>query len=276
MTRLAAFETLLKDETARRYDERRETDTMRRKKIGTTPKGKKRAPTARSRRTVTPIARKPRDEGQIRLAIATQPALLRDVLSRLLSREPDIEIVGQGRDEDRIVEVLKGVSPALLLLDYEAMGPNSESIIARLRRIAPRTRILVMATRSADEYVERVLRAGAAGLVGKQLDFETLLRAIRSVASGEIWANRRAQALTLEHLTDFSAGALAPEGNLTKREQQIVDGVARGLRNKEIAHQLNISEKTVKSHLNNIFQKLGLEGRFALAIFDQSQIQPKT
>ena len=67
-----------------------------------------------------------------------------------------------------------------------------------------------------------------------------------------------------------------PDGQLTKREQEIVDGVARGLRNKEIARHLNISEKTVKSHLNNIFQKLGLEGRFALAIFDQGQLRPKT
>ena len=252
------------------------------KKIGKPPKGKKRTPISRSGRTVTPLvhvtplSRRPRGGEKIRLAIATQPALLRDVLSRLLSREPDIEIVGQGHDEDRIVEVLKAVSPELLLLDYEALGPNSESIIARLRRIAPRTRIRVMATRSADEYVERVLRAGAAGLVGKQLDFVALLRAVRAVAAGEIWANRRAQALTLERLTDFSGGAAEPEGQLTRREQQIVDGVARGLRNKEIARQLDISEKTVKSHLNNIFQKLGLEGRFALAIFDQSQIQPKT
>jgi len=88
--------------------------------------------------------------------------------------------------------------------------------------------------------------------------------------------NRRAQALTLEHLTDFSAGAAEPEGQLTKREQQIVDGVVRGLRSKEIARHLNISEKTVKSHLNNIFQKLALEGRFALAVFDQSHTHPKT
>jgi DNA-binding NarL/FixJ family response regulator len=225
---------------------------------------------------VTPVARKPGAPGKVRLAIATQPTLLRDVLSRLLSQERDLEIVGQGHDEDSIVRVIKGVTPDLLLFDYEALGPNSESIIARLRRMAPRTRILVIATRSADENVERVLHAGAAGLVGKQFDFETLLRAIRAVAAGEMWANRRAQALALERLTDFSAGVPEPEGQLTKREQQIVDGVARGLRNKEIARQLSISEKTVKSHLNNIFQKLGLEGRFALAMFDQTQIQPKT
>jgi len=225
---------------------------------------------------VTPIARKSPAGSQVRLAIATQPTLLRDVLSRLLDQEPDLEVVGQGHDEDRIAEVIKQATPDLLLFDYEALGPNSESIIARLRRLAPRTRILVIATRSADENVERVLRAGASGLMGKQLEFGTLLRAVRAVAAGEIWANRRAQALTLEHLTDFAAGAPEPEGQLTKREHQIVDGVARGLRNKEIAHHLNISEKTVKSHLNNIFQKLGLEGRFALAMFDHSQIQPET
>jgi DNA-binding NarL/FixJ family response regulator len=221
-------------------------------------------------RADSPLGRRGRDAGRIRLAIATQPALLRDVLSRLLKREADLEVVGDAHDEDRIVELLQEKAPALLLFAYEALGPNSESIIGRLRRVAPRLRILVMATRSADENVERALRAGACGLVGKQLDFETLLRALRAVAAGEIWANRRAQALTLEHLTDFGAGAAEPEGQLTKREQQIADGVARGLRNKEIARQLNISEKTVKSHLNNIFQKLGLEGRFALALFDRT------
>jgi two-component system nitrate/nitrite response regulator NarL len=225
---------------------------------------------------VTPVDRKPRDSGQVRLAIVTQPTLLRDVLSRLLRHEPNFELVGQGHDEDHIVKVIKETTPDLLLFDYEALGPNSESIIGRLRRMAPGMRILVIATRSADENVERVLRAGAAGVVGKQLDFETLLRAIRAVAAGQVWANRRAQALVLERLTDFSAGAPEPERQLTKREKQIVDGVARGLRNKEIAHQLGISEKTVKSHLTNIFQKLGLEGRFALAMFDQSQFQPKT
>jgi DNA-binding NarL/FixJ family response regulator len=251
------------------------------KKIGKT-RGKKRTPAARSGRSVTPsgraapLTRRPSEGGKTRLAIATQPALLRDVLSRLLNQESDMEVVGQAHDEDRIVEVIEEANPALLLFDYEALGPNSESIIGRLRRLSPRIRILVMATRSADENVERALRAGASGLVGKQLDFTTLLRALRAVAAGEIWANRRAQALTLEHLTDFAAGASEPDAQLTQREQQIVDGVARGLRNKEIARQLNISEKTVKSHLNNIFQKLGLEGRFALAIFDQGQLRPKS
>lgn len=212
----------------------------------------------------------------VRLVIATQPALLRDALSRLISSEANLQVVGAAGSEDEIVQLLIEATPELVLFDYEALGPNSESIISRLRRSAPGIRILVMATRSTDENVERVLRAGACGLVGKQFDVETLLRAIRAVAAGEVWANRRTTALTLERLTDFSAGVSIPEGQLTTRERQIVDGVTRGQRNKEIARQLSISEKTVKSHLNNIFRKLGIEGRFALALLEQDQGQPKT
>lgn len=225
--------------------------------------------------TLTPSSRKPGGPATIRLAIATKPALLCcDALGRLLRQERDFELVGEGHDEDEIGMVLKAATPEVLIFDYEALGPNPESTIARLHRTAPRTRILVIAKLSADEDAERVLRAGAAGLVGKQLDFDTLLRAIRAVAAGEVWANRRAQALALERLTNFSRGAPEPEARLTKREQQIVDGVTRGLRNKEIARQLNISEKTVKSHLNNIFQKLRLDGRVALAMFEQSHLEP--
>jgi DNA-binding NarL/FixJ family response regulator len=221
-------------------------------------------------------ARQGQDGGRVRIAVATQPALVRDVLRTCLKQEEGLEIVGEGHAEDQIVDILRGSSPDLLLFDYEALGAHSEAIIARLRRLAPDTRILVIATRSSDENVEKVLRAGASGLVAKQLGYETFLHAIRAVASGEIWANRRAQALALEHLTTYAVGIPRHREQLTRREQQIADGIARGLRNKEIARELGISAKTVKSHLNNIFQKLGLEGRFALAMFDQGQIQPKT
>jgi DNA-binding NarL/FixJ family response regulator len=213
---------------------------------------------------------RPPEKGATRpidLAIATQPTLFRDALSRFLSQK-NLNVVGQTFSEDQTAEVLIRSRPQVLLLDYEALGPNAEGIILRLRRLAPSTRILVMATRSGDETVERVLRAGASGLVGKQLDLDTLIRAIRLVASGEIWANRRTTALALTHLTEPDRASLSDRG-LTKREHQVVDGVTRGLRNKEIARQLGISEKTVKSHLGSIFQKLGLDGRFALALFEQ-------
>jgi DNA-binding NarL/FixJ family response regulator len=226
--------------------------------------------------TVPQVADKSPDTPRVGVAIATQSPLFRYVLSLCFAGEDAMEVVGEARDEAGIIEILKTRTPDLILFDSETLGPASEGMITRLSRIAPEIRILLIAMRLTDENVEKVLRADACGLVGKQLGYETPLRAVRAVAAGEIWANRRAQALTLEHLTDPGAGAPDPEAQLTKRERQIVDGVARGLRNKEIARELNISEKTVKSHLNSVFQKLGLEGRFALAVIDQAHPQPRS
>lgn len=135
-------------------------------------------------------------------------------------------------------------------------------MMGRLRRSEPDTRILVLASRSGDETVERVLRAGASGLVGKHVEFDVLAHAIQMVACGEIWANRRATSLAMASLTGPSCKA--PKSDLTKREQEIADVCSQGLRNKEIASRLNISTKTVKGHLNNIFRKLQIDSRFAL------------
>jgi DNA-binding NarL/FixJ family response regulator len=204
------------------------------------------------------------------------PALLRDVLSRLLDTVPGLRVVGSADSEDQIRSVLSKLRPEVLLFDYEAMGPNGKGIIARVRLAAPATRILVIASRSADENVEQVLRVGASGLVGKQLDFAALVRAIHAVAEGELWANRRTAALAMEHLTDLSARTPARDCHLTKREWEIADGVGQGFRNKEIAARLSISEKTVKSHLNNVFSKLKVSGRFGLLTWAQTETRPKT
>ena len=166
----------------------------------------------------------------------------------------------------------------MLLFDYEALGPNGESMIARLRREATATRFLVLATRSGADTVERVLRAGAAGLVGKELDLVTLVRAIRSVAGGEVWANRLVTAHALEYLAGLSElGVLrsSTNGHLTRRESEIVQEVGLGLRNKEIAGKLRISEKTVHTHLNNIFRKLQMSNRIAVALFARELGQPR-
>jgi len=215
-------------------------------------------------------------EKGLRLVVAAQPALICEVLAGQLNRERSLQVVAQASGEDQIVRVLSKEKPRVLLFDYEGLGPNAESVISRLRRLAPTTRILVLATRSSQETVERVLRVGASGLVGKQLEFATLVRAIHAVAKGELWANRRATADFVEHMTESSGRVAALDGELTSREWEIVDGVGRGLRNKEIAHRLDISEKTVKSHLNNIFRKLRVDNRFAAGMYALERNQPKT
>jgi two-component system, NarL family, nitrate/nitrite response regulator NarL len=210
---------------------------------------------------------------RLAVAIASEAILFRDVLSCLLKRDPALKIVGQAHNERDLTRLLRRERPQALLFDYEALGPNGESVISRLRRAAPTTRILVMAARSSNERVGRVLRAGASGLVDKHLSFETLMRAIHAVARGEVWADRRTTAQAIEQLTSRRPG---PEDQLTRREIEIAEAVGRGLRNKEIASQLRISQKTVKSHLNNIFRKLGLDGRIALALLAQERgAQPR-
>ncbi len=218
----------------------------------------------------------PRTRSDLRLeiAVAAQPALFCEILSRQLNGEPNFMVVGRACNEDEIGKVLAKQNPRVLVFDYEGLGPNAESTVHRLRRAAPGTRILILATRSSNETVERVLRAGASGLVGKQLEFAVLVRAIHTVAAGEIWANRRATSLVLESLT--GPYGRVSKSELTKREQEIAAACSQGLRNKEIASLLSISSKTVKGHLNNIFRKLQVDSRFALGRHVMERIQPKS
>ena len=212
----------------------------------------------------------------IRVGVATRPALIRELLCRVLAEETAIDVVGNASDEGGLRELLREKRPRVLLFDFEALGPSGESLISRLRRESPSTRFLVLATRSGADTVERVLRAGASGLVGKELDLETVVRAIRTVADGEVWANRLVTAHALEYLaglSDLGAARGAANGHLTQREGEIVNEVGLGLRNKEIAAKLRISEKTVHTHLNNIFRKLQMGNRIALALFAREIVQ---
>ena len=218
---------------------------------------------------VAPFRKIERSDGSRRkLVIAARPAIVCESLSLALESQTSLEVVGLARDEDEACRLIQKRRPSVLLFDYEGLGPSAERAIQRLRRSVRGTRILVLATRSSDETVERVIRAGASGLVGKQHSFATLVRAIHAVAAGELWANRRATAHVVESLSDSgSHHAEAPTERLTDREWEITDAVSQGLRNKDIARKLRISEKTVKSHLNNIFRKLQVDNRFAVGLY---------
>jgi two-component system nitrate/nitrite response regulator NarL len=182
----------------------------------------------------------------IRVLVATQPPLWSEVLSRQIERERDLEVVGRAHNEDQIRQVASEGKPHVILLDYEALGPNCEGLIARLRRTVAEARTLVFATRSGDETTV-------------------------AVANGELWAHRRVTAQAFDQLlTPAPRGPELPS-RLTKREWEVIEGVGRGLRNREIARTLGISERTVKSHLNNIFAKTRVNSRFALTLWAQGE-----
>lgn len=211
----------------------------------------------------------------VRLAVAVYPPLWGELLAQRLGREDWIHVVGRAATEDELRQLTAEQEPGVIVLDYEGLGPNAEGVVSRLRRLAPRVRVLVLARRSGEETVVSLLRAGAAGLVGKSDDVSTLLSAVRAVAAGEVWAERKVAAQAIEQLA--APVSTEPDGRatLTRREWEVVEEVGRGLRNREIARALGISEKTVKTHLNHIFSKLHVESRFTLALWAQGGVQPR-
>ena len=227
------------------------------------------APPVSSRRRAAPAV--------INIIVAVLPALWAELLSVALGREAGIEVLGGATGEDEILALTARDPNSVVLFDFEASGPNGAGVIARIHRAAPRARVLVLARRSGEETVAAVLRAGAAGLVGKHMPYKTVLDAIHAVAVGEVWANRWTTAQVISQL--IATGRPEPEdasSTLTRREWEVVSAVGRGLRSREIAVELGISPKTVKSHLSNIFVKTQMKGRFALALWAQGNLPQKT
>jgi DNA-binding NarL/FixJ family response regulator len=205
------------------------------------------------------------DDGRVRVLVAINPPLWGELVERTLLREPDFDVAGHVEDETSLVEtVARAAGPLVVLLDYEAFGPGTESVVSRLGRLAPGCRVLVLARRATEDTVVSVLRAGASGLVGKDRSRETLVAALRAVAAGEAWANRAATARALRQLAGPGRPAIGA-ALLTRRERDVVEAVCDGRRNREIAEALGISEKTVKTHLSSLFVKAGVASRMALA-----------
>lgn len=212
----------------------------------------------------------------IDLILGVQPKLWAELLTLAFAREGDVRVLQSVADEDELAEAADRHKGAVILLDYEALGPGCEGVIARMRRIGPSLRVLVLARRSGDETVSSVLRAGAVGLVGKQSGFTTLLAAVRAVAAGEVWAQRQVTARLIQQMAFPQRTMADGSASLTRREWELVDAIRQGGANREIALALGISEKTVKTHLTNIFLKTGVHSRFALARWAQEQIHPKS
>jgi len=199
----------------------------------------------------------------IRVLVAARPGLWSELLARQLGSEQDVEVVGRVHDEEQIRLVATTNDPAVIVLDREAFGSGCEGLIARLRRKVPGARTLVFAAKTDDETAVAVVRAGAVGLVGKELGFPVLLTALRAVVAGELWAPRRVTARVLELLQQAERRA-QQASRLTRREREVVGAVRSGLRNSEVAEALGITERTVKRHLSNIFSKTGTSDRSEL------------
>jgi DNA-binding NarL/FixJ family response regulator len=210
------------------------------------------------------------------VAVAIRPALVREVLSRALGTHPGMRVVAFDTDaEDCSTDRIRELHPRILIIDDDDSVSGQEALIRRLHRASPSTRIIVLTTRSDESVLRRFARAGAFAMVQNGSDLDALVRAIEAACAGVPCDSRSGDP---KCLPVPGRRPVAPDADrrLTNREWEVAELVAKGFRNKAIALRLNISVVTVKSHLNNSFRKLELDGRLALGILARSRLGPRT
>ena len=212
---------------------------------------------------------------RIRTAILGDNRLFREGLKRILASEPSLIVVGEG-DRAALDEFLRDPALDVLLTDTWIDGALAPS--AERRRIGARPCLILLAAEADDDWAVRALKAGARGILVKSAGAEDLIKAVRLVYEGQIWARRQVLARIVEELATLSETSRTerafPDQRLTRREQEVVHSTTGGLSNAEIADRLGISEATVKAHLTKVFQKLGLRDRLQLAALHQRFVTP--
>jgi DNA-binding NarL/FixJ family response regulator len=203
--------------------------------------------------------------------IADDQALVRVGLRKILDNEPDISVVGEAGDGQDAVAAARQLQPDLILMDIRM--PILDGIEATRRIVGdrPAARVLILTTFGLDTYVYEALRAGASGFMLKDAPPEEITAAVRIVARGEALLAPAITRTVIEEFTRTPAPTtpVPPPAvtELTPREREVFDLLARGLSNPEICHQLVISEATAKTHVARILQKLDLRDRVQAVIY---------
>jgi len=207
------------------------------------------------------------ETAKIRVVIADDHAVLRESLSALLRTQPDFEVAGTASTGLEAMEVIEQQSPDVLVLDLFMPSMDGFEVLRRLDRVNSKVASLVLTASESQLDFVQVVRLGARGLVLKTDGPERLFSAIRIVATGELAFTDDVAQGVLQAMSAEAQPERAPDlHRLSEREKQIAALVARGMKNKDIAAQLSISENTVKRHLQSIFSKTGARDRLELAV----------
>jgi len=210
----------------------------------------------------------------IKVVIADDHTLFRDGLRKILSLEKDILVVGEAANGDEVAKVIERTHPDILLLDLKMPKGDVVQNLLDVGARSPTTKVMILTAFSDEENVLNAAKGGAKGYVPKGVPAATLLQAIKVVHGGSLWIDKEISTWeTFEEIVqDQTVGRdAAPRldesiKSLTKREMEILKLVAEGLTNEEIGKKIFISEKTVKTHLTNIFDKLKVNNRFKAAL----------
>ncbi|HUS05441.1 MAG TPA: response regulator transcription factor [Bryobacteraceae bacterium] len=209
---------------------------------------------------------------RIRIVLADDHPIVRDGLRKLLSLEDDIDVVGEASDGREVLQVVQDTDPDIVILDLRMPNLDGLSALQALQQTHKKTKVIVLtASDDKGEFVQ-AMKLGCSGIVLKQTAPELIVKSIRKVNAGEIWLDSHTTAAVMRQFAapgDLLGGATKgrERSPLSQREREIVGLVAQGYKNKEMAEKMFISEQTVKNHLHNIFDKLGVSDRLELALY---------
>jgi DNA-binding NarL/FixJ family response regulator len=207
--------------------------------------------------------------------IADSHALSRAALRKLIEREPHLEVVGEAVNGQDALEQLEKIQPDVLLLDLSMPQQSGWNVLRWLAKSTMMVRVIVLPETIEKEQTIEALRLGARGVLHKNTATRLLYKSLQTVMAGEYWVDHGTVGelvKTFRIMTDLPSKARQlSKYNLTRRELEILTSVVEGCTNKDIASQFKISEQTVKHHLTNIFEKVGVSNRLELALFAMNQ-----
>jgi DNA-binding NarL/FixJ family response regulator len=202
------------------------------------------------------------DDMAIRILVVDDHSVVRQGLKMFLGLDPELEVIGEAVDGADGVKKAKELKPDVVLMDLLMPVMDGITAIGILRRELPETEVIALTSVLEDSSVIGAVRAGAIGYLLKDTESDELCRAIKAAAAGQVQLSPKAAARLMREVR-------APESpeTLTERETEVLRLLARGRSNKEIAHDLTIGEKTVKTHVSNILSKLGVPSRTQAALY---------
>ena len=210
------------------------------------------------------------DSGIIRILIVDDHTIFRDGLKILLNSEPGFQVIGEAGDGKQALKLVEELQPDILLLDLLMPNTSGLEVLQSLAESQSKVRTILLSGVAEGDDISRVFELGACGLVLKDSATSMLFKGIRAVMAGQYWIGRQGVSSlvqTLKHYKNSAAKKKPKNFGLTPREMEVVRAVVSGYPNKEIATRFSISEQTVKHHITNVFDKLGVYNRLELTLF---------
>lgn len=201
----------------------------------------------------------------ITIIVADDHPIVAEGILAVFKAEKDFTVVAQCANGEQTIAAVRAHKPAILLLDLDMPGMAGIDVLRKLQESQIATRVIVFTAAITENELADAMRLGARGLLLKGLPAKLIVQCIRDVYEGKFWLERDSLSNALGKLLRVDEGRRVAAGVLTQREIQIAKGVATGSRNAEIGKQLHISEGTVKMHLHNIYQKVGVDSRLRLS-----------